>query len=131
MISMVVGMLMTCLLPLGAQTLSWKSTSAMQDMNSGFTPRITEVEAHRVAYIPMRSTSTMRNVEAITTPDSEDSGSSHKGGIRKGFITPGDPGEQSEESPIGEPWALLLFAAAFAGVVARRQHLRTQKAAEE
>ena len=28
-----------------------------------------------------------------------------------------DPGEQSEDSPVGEPWILLLFAAAFGGYI--------------
>ena len=32
-----------------------------------------------------------------------------------------DPGDQSSQSPIGEPWILLLFAAVAAAVVAWRQ----------
>lgn len=73
-----------------------------------------------------------------TTP-SEQSYSPVKapGGPRKGYNpetgewtpdspdieTAGDYG-QSEESPIGEPWVMALFALAFAGVIAIRQYKR-------
>ena len=40
------------------------------------------------------------------------------GGPRKGFINGPD---QTGPSPIGEPWILAIFAAAFAGVVAIRK----------
>lgn len=39
---------------------------------------------------------------------------------KNGFIKPGDP-NTSPESPVGEPWILLLFAAAAAIVVAWRR----------
>lgn len=39
---------------------------------------------------------------------------------KNGFIKPGDP-NTSEESPVGEPWILLLFAAVAAAIVALRQ----------
>ena len=39
---------------------------------------------------------------------------------KNGFIKPGDP-NTSNQSPIGEPWILLLFAAAAAIVVAWRR----------
>lgn len=42
-----------------------------------------------------------------------------------------DPGEQSEESPVGEPWILLLFAAAFGGVVAWRKKKAITTSKEE
>ena len=32
-----------------------------------------------------------------------------------------DPGSQSEQSPIGEPWILLAFAIAFGGIIAYRK----------
>jgi hypothetical protein len=38
---------------------------------------------------------------------------------RNSFIKPGDP-NSSDESPIGEPWVMLIFAAAAAVVVAIR-----------
>ena len=37
-----------------------------------------------------------------------------------------DPGEQSNQSPVGEPFVLLLFAAVAAAVVAWRQQRRAQ-----
>ena len=41
---------------------------------------------------------------------------------KKGFDHPTDPGNQSSESPIGEPWIMVVFAVLFAGVTAWRQH---------
>jgi hypothetical protein len=54
------------------------------------------------------------------------SGSRHKGGIkREGNFNYGTEYGQSDQSPIGEPWVLAIFALAFAGVVALR---KTKKA---
>ena len=44
---------------------------------------------------------------------------------RNGFIKPDNP-NSSDESPVGEPWVLLFFAAVAAGVVYRR-HIVSQK----
>ena len=123
-IILIASMLIASVLTVSAQTLPWQSTSSMQDAHSGFTPRVTEVGAYKAAYIPMRSTSTMMQVEAIATPEDENSGSGAKGNIRRGFITPSDPGNQSEDFPIGEPWVLLLFAAASAAGIAVRKRTR-------
>lgn len=46
-----------------------------------------------------------------------------KGNVRKGFINPSDPGQQSNEYPIGDavlPFALMALT--FAGVVYFRKH---------
>lgn len=54
-------------------------------------------------------------------------GSSRPGGPRKlGGGT--DPGEQSDEFPVGDPWILAVLAVAFAGLIAWRK--RTKKAEE-
>ena len=42
------------------------------------------------------------------------------GGPRRGFDTGGETGK-ADEYPVGEPWILAIFAAAFAGVVAIRK----------
>lgn len=121
-IILIASMLIMCVQPLSAQTtLQWKSTSAIQDAHSGYTPRVIAVDAPEARYkfIPMQSTSTMMETGYVPTPEI-DSESTPKGTIRRGFDTGGESG-QSEESPIGEPWALLLFAAATAGVMAYRQ----------
>lgn len=47
------------------------------------------------------------------------------GGPRRGFIKPGEMG-QSEDYPVGEPWVLLAFAAAFAGGIALRKRNRAR-----
>ena len=40
---------------------------------------------------------------------------------KNAFINPEDPGDRSEQSPVGEPFVLLLFAAVAAVVVAWRR----------
>ena len=121
---------MVCLLPVGAQNRSWQSTSAMQQ---GSTHRfdIRAVDATNVTYkyLLMTSTSPLRaGEESPLLVEEEEANAAHKGSIRRGFITPGDPGEQSDEYPIGEPWILLLFAAALAATTAIR--LRRRQPAE-
>lgn len=119
MISMAAGLLLASLLPLAAQTLPWRSTSALKGAGSAYSAKTVYAEAEKVAFIPMKSTSVMMETGTIPTP--EDSTPSAKSGPRRGFINPGDPGNQSEEFPIGEPWVLLAFAAASAGVIAWRR----------
>lgn len=129
-ISVVAGMLLVCLLPVGAQNRPWQSTSAMQQ---GSTHRfdIQAVDGANVTYkyLLMTSTSPLRaGEESPLLVAEEEANAAHKGSIRRGFITPGDPGEQSDEYPIGEPWILLLFAAALAATTAIR--LRRRQPAE-
>ena len=38
-----------------------------------------------------------------------------------------DPGEQSENSPIGEPWVMALFALVATAVIAVRRQLKAKK----
>ena len=40
---------------------------------------------------------------------------------KNGFINPSDPGNRSEESPVGEPWIMLIFAAAAAAIITLRK----------
>ena len=50
------------------------------------------------------------------------SGSRPRGGIKRGGnFNYGTEYGQSNESPIGEPWVLAIFARAFAGVIALRK----------
>ena len=50
------------------------------------------------------------------------SGSRPRGGIKRGGnFNYGTEYGQSNESPVGEPWVLAIFALAFAGVVAIRK----------
>ena len=55
-----------------------------------------------------------------TNPDLNDNDPGG-GELPDGWETPSDPGHQSNQSPVGEAWILLLFAAAAAWVVFRRQ----------
>lgn len=42
-----------------------------------------------------------------------------------------DPGNQSEQSPVGEPWILLLFAAAFGGYIVWKKKKASTTSKEE
>ena len=129
-ISVVAGMLLVCLLPVGAQNRSWQSTSPMQQISTHtFEVRAAEAPVVTYKFMPMTSTSLLRAGEESPLLVEEESASAASGrNIRRGFITPGDPGEQSDEYPIGEPWILLLFAAALAATTAIR--LRRRQPAE-
>lgn len=129
-ISVVAGMLLVCLLPVGAQNRSWQSTSPMQQISTHtFEVRAAEAPVVTYKFMPMTSTSLLRaGEESPLLVAEEEENAAHKGSIRRGFITPGDPGEQSDEFPIGEPWILLLFAAALAATTAIR--LRRRQPAE-
>ena len=77
------------------------------------------------SYAPMRTNK--KNAPTGTTGGAigEDNKSENdpegETGAPDGFITPSDPGHQSNQSPVGEAWILLFFAAAAALVVFIRQ----------
>ena len=54
------------------------------------------------------------------TPGSQNNGPSNISGRRNGFENPSDP-ERDPESPIGDAWSLLIFAALGAGVIYIKQ----------
>ena len=57
-------------------------------------------------------------VPSEQTEVGSEQGGSHKGQIRRGFITPSDPGEQSNDSPVGDALLpLLALALAFGAVI--------------
>ncbi|MBO4362198.1 MAG: hypothetical protein J5823_05370 [Paludibacteraceae bacterium] len=121
MISMVAGLLLASLLPLAANAQEWRTTSTLKETGSDYNSQVTFVGAEKVSLIPMRSTSTMMATCEVPTPSTESSTSTHNGGRRRSMENPGDAGETGDESsPIGEPWVLLLFAAAAAAVIAVR-----------
>lgn len=100
-----VGVLIVCLLPLVAfAQQDWQSTSVMQGSGSTYSPQVTAVGA------------TSATSEA-TTSDSHSSANAPSG-PRRVIITPGNPGNQSGESPVGDAvLPLLLMAMTFAGVI--------------
>lgn len=59
-------------------------------------------------------------------PYAETQGRSNKPGLRGGFDTPDDP-NQSNESPVGEAWVLIAFAAVFAVWQLRRRKANSAK----
>ena len=111
MMSLAAGILMICLLPLATNAQEWRSTSTMPASGSEYSSQITSVGASDV-YDNTSNTSDGSETTGIYGP-------------RKIGNTPGDPGGQSEEFPIGDAaLPLLLFAAAFAATVAIRNRRR-------
>ena len=122
MISMVASLLLAGLLPLAAQTQEWNSTSTLKGSGSGYQSQVTFVGAEKATLIPMTSTSSMMDTGDVPTPGDGSSTGAAKGPRRAGdFNETGESGIGDEGSPIGEPWVLLLFAAAGAGVIAYRR----------
>ena len=102
--------------------LEMQSTSAMQGTGSIHKPKITAIDAPQAeyTYLQMQSTSIMMETGEIPTPFSDEEENS-RGQVRRGFINPSDPGDQSDEYPVGEPWVMLLFAAAAGTTIAIRR----------
>ena len=117
--------LITCATSYAADIRYWQpmqSTSAMQATGSMHHTKVTAVDAPQAqyTYLQMQSTSIMMETGEIPTPFSdEEEGNGPKGNLRRGFDHGAESG-QSDESPIGEPWILLLFAAATAATIALR-----------
>ena len=130
MISMVAGLLLAGLLPLAAQTLPWRSTSALKGAGSEYSAKTVYAEAEKVAFIPMKSTSAMMETGYVPTPDIDTTEPTTTRGPRRAFDVGGESG-QSEEFPIGEPWVLLAFAAASAGVIAWRRRVALAQTSKE
>lgn len=102
--------------------LEMQSTSAMQGTGSIHKPRITAIDAPQVqfSYLQMQSTSIMMETGEIPTPFS-DAEEDDFNGPRRVIGKPGDPGSQSDEYPVGEPWVMLLFAAVAGTTIAIRR----------
>ena len=117
--------LITCATSYAADIRYWQpmqSTSAMQATGSMHQSKVTAVDAPQAqyTYLQMQSTSIMMETGEIPTPFSdEEEGNGPKGNLRRGLDHGAESG-QSDESPIGEPWILLLFAAATAATIALR-----------
>jgi len=99
-------------LPTMAQQPEWKSTSTMQGTGSAYVPQVTAVGA--------------TDVNSMATTTESYSPAKAPSGPRRGFIDPSNPGNQSNEFPIGDAvLPLLLMSLAFAGVIYfRKRHAR-------
>jgi hypothetical protein len=87
------------LIALPTMAQDWQSTSAMQGSGSSYSPQVTAVGA------------TSATSEA-TTSDTHSSANAPSG-PRREIITPGNPGNQSGDSPVGDavlPLLLMSFA---------------------
>lgn len=102
---------MVCLLPLATNAQDWRSTSTMPASGSEYSSQITSVGAS--------------DVYDITSNTSKETETEGLHGPRRVGNTPGNPGSQSEEFPIGDATLpLLVFAAAAAATVAIRNRRR-------
>ena len=92
------------LIALPTMAQDWQSTSAMQGTGSNYAPQVTAVGA--------------TDVNSVATTTESYSPAKAPSGPRKDIITPGNPGNQSNEPPIGDAvLPLMLMAVAFAGVI--------------
>ena len=105
-------LILTCFFTFGmavyAQTPStsqWNSTSSMMQSGSTYSSSISPVGAENITY---------------TSSSGSPSGIGGRRNIDDGFITPGETNVDAE-SPVGEPYILLLFAIA-SGIVIRLRH---------
>lgn len=100
----VILIMAAALIALPTMAQDWQSTSAMQGTGSNYAPQVTAVGA--------------TDVNSVATTTESYSPAKAPSGPRKDIITPGNPGNQSDESPVGDAvLPLLLMAMAFAGVI--------------
>jgi hypothetical protein len=100
------------LIALPTMAQDWQSTSTLQGTGSNYAPQVTEVGATGVS-------------DMATTTESY-SPAKAPSGPRRSFIDPSNPGNQSNDYPIGDAvLPLLLMSLAFAGVIYfRKRHAR-------
>jgi len=95
-------------LPTMAQEDQWQSTSSMQGSGSAYSSQVTAVGA--------------TDINSLATTTESYSPSKAPGGPRKEFGKPTNPGDQSEEYPLGDAvLPMLIMAMLFAGVVYSRR----------
>ena len=84
-----------------------------------------EMTSDRAVMNSTRYSSPIYEPFSNTTPSEQTeigSGNSHNNHVRKGFINPSDPGDQSDESPIGDAVVpMVVLALAFGGVIYLRR----------
>ena len=98
-------------LPTMAQSAQEWQTASLPGSGSNYAPQVTAVGASVAAS------------EATTTTETYTPGA--PGAIRRGFIDPSNPGNQSNESPVGDAiLPLLLLAAVYSVwcIVYKRKH---------
>lgn len=107
MIFVIVCIVMSCPFSLSLRAQDWKSTSAMQGSGSMYTPKVMPVGDMEV---PQQATTT----SDICSPK-------RGGSIRRADFGEGqDGGYQDTNSPVGEAWCLLAFAALFTVRIAHK-----------
>lgn len=114
MITVVVGVMMVCLLPIAifAQQGDWQSTSTMQKSGSVYSAQVTEVGATTVE----SQATTTQSYSPAQTPNRALRKESQSG------RNAGEATERSNQSPIGDAIVpLLIMSFVFCGVIALRR----------
>ena len=81
-------------------------------------------QAHSAAYIPFGNTTPSEVTAQIIDNQSQPAAIR---GRQNGFPHPSDP-DQSKESPVGEPWIMLIFAVIAAATITLRKRLQKSQA---
>lgn len=81
-------------------------------------------QAYSAAYIPFGNTTPSEVTAQIIDNQTQPAAIR---GRQNGFPHPSDP-EQSKESPVGEPWIMLIFAAAATAIITLRKRLQKTQA---
>jgi hypothetical protein len=104
-------------LPASAQVYStYQSSSAVVESDLQYQSYQSTV------YAPFDNTMPSENTSLYQSPSNSDAGDrSNAPSNRRNLGGVGDPGNQSQESPVGEAWVMLFFAAVAALVVFVRQ----------
>lgn len=104
-------------LPASAQVYStYQSSSAVVESDLQYQSYQSTV------YAPFDNTMPSENTSLYQSPSNSDAGDrSNAPSNRRNLTGGGDPGNQSQQSPVGEAWVMLLFAAVAAAVVFVRQ----------
>ena len=110
-------------LPASAQVYStYQSSSAVMESDLQYQ---SYQSYQSTVYAPFDNTMPSENTSLYQSPSNSDAGDrSNAPSNRRNLGGVGDPGNQSQESPVGEAWVMLFFAAVAALVVyIRRRRL--------
>ena len=111
------AMVLFSVLPVSAQVYStYQSSSAVVESDLQYQSYQSTV------YAPFDNTMPSENTSLYQSPSNSDAGDrSNAPSNRRNLGGVGDPGHQSDQSPVGEAWVMLFFAAVAALFIYRRQ----------
>lgn len=108
-----IGILLVCLSPVAAQQTEWRSTSTLQGSGSAYAPQVTPVGSQ---YVPIVNSSGERPAMSPGARRNSDEWGENQ-----------EAGNKDINSPVGDAWVMLAFAAAACGIIFLRRR-KVQKA---